>query len=61
MSDSKPKVKLIGQDGNIFNLMSIAGKALSKEKEKEMCDRIYDEAENYGQALTIIQDYVEII
>lgn len=40
----KPKCKLIGEDGNIFNLMSIASKTLKEtgmeEEAKEMIERI---------------------
>ena len=43
----KPKCPLIGQDGNIFNLMGIASKTLKR-------NGMYDEA------LSIIDEYVEI-
>ena len=40
----KPKCPLIGQDGNIFNLMGIASKTLKRngmyDEAKEMCSRI---------------------
>ena len=42
----KPDCPLIGQDGNIFNLMSIASRTLRQnglaEQAKEMCDRIHE-------------------
>lgn len=59
----KPKCPLIGQDGNIFNLMGIASKTLKRngmpEEAKEMCERITSSA-SYGEALSIIDEYVEI-
>jgi hypothetical protein len=60
---NKPKCKLIGEDGNIFNLMGIASRTLKeasmKEKAKEMCDKI-EACHSYGEALNIIGDYVDI-
>ena len=31
----KPKVKLVGQDGNVFNLMGLCSSALKKAKQEE--------------------------
>lgn len=60
----KPAVKLIGEDGNIFNLMAIAQRALEKaglhSQAEEMCSRIRTEAEDYDHALCIIAEYVDI-
>lgn len=60
---AKPKCALIGQDGNIFNLMGIASKTLERnnmrEQAKEMCKKIMT-SKNYHEALCIISDYVEI-
>ena len=59
----KPKCPLIGQDGNIFNLMGIASKTLKRNgmsnDAKEMCDRITSSG-SYDEALSIIDEYVEI-
>ncbi len=59
----KPKCPLIGQNGNIFNLMGIASKTLKRNgmsnDAKEMCDRITSSA-SYDEALSIIDEYVEI-
>ncbi len=61
---NKPKCKLVGEDGNIFNLMGVASKALKeaglKEESEEMVKRIPIEARNYIHALAIIMEYVEI-
>ena len=60
----KPKCALIGQDGNIFNLMGIASRTLKQngmqEQAKEMNERITTSAKNYNEALCIIGEYVEI-
>ncbi len=59
----KPDCKLIGEDGNIFNLMGIASKTLRQngmaEQAVEMRDRICASG-SYGEALCIIGDYVNI-
>lgn len=60
----KPKCALIGQDGNIFNLMGIASETLERNNmetlAEEMCNRIVSETKNYYEALCIIGEYVEI-
>ena len=59
----KPKCSLIGQNGNIFNLMGIVSKTLKRNgmsnDAKEMCDRITSSG-SYDEALSIIDEYVEI-
>ncbi len=58
----KPVCKLIGQDGNIFNLMGIACRALRdaglEKRAVEMIERI-SLAQDYDEALRIILEYVE--
>lgn len=59
----KPDCPLIGQNGNIYNLMGIAGQTLRKhgmeEQAKEMFQRI-TQCQSYESALSIIGDYVNI-
>lgn len=59
----KPNCKLIGEDGNIFNLMGIASRTLRQngmaDKAVEMRNRIR-ESGSYDQALCIIGEYVNI-
>lgn len=59
----KPKCQLIGQDGNVFNLMGIASKTLKENnmtnEAKEMCSRITASG-SYDEALCIISEYVEV-
>lgn len=60
----KPDCPLIGQDGNIFNLMGIASRTLKRnglsEQASEMCSRITETAGSYSEALCIIGEYVNI-
>ena len=59
----KPKCKLIGEDGNIFNLMGIASRTLQRaglsDKADEMKDRIIN-SNSYSEALSIICEYVKV-
>ena len=60
----KPDCPLIGQDGNIFNLMGIASRTLREhgmeEQAKEMNRRIRTSGCDYYGALNIIGEYVNI-
>lgn len=60
---NKPDCPLIGQDGNIFNLMGIASRTLRQngmaDEAKEMCSRITS-CGSYHKALGIIDEYVNI-
>ena len=63
--DLKPKVKLVGTDSNIFNVLGVAVEALRKsnlkdknEKIKEMSDKVFNSS-SYTEALSIITDYVD--
>lgn len=59
----KPRCKLIGEDGNIFNLIAIASRVLRQNQMSaqatEMQNRIYASG-SYEEALGIIQEYVEV-
>ncbi len=63
MTDERPKSPIIGADGNILNLMSIASRTLKQhgfeDEAKEMNIRISTEAKDYDDALNIISEYVE--
>ena len=60
---SKPDCKLIGEDGNIFNLMARASRTLREnglsEEATEMRERITSSG-SYDEALCIIGEYVNI-
>lgn len=59
----KPDCPLIGEDGNIFNLMGIASRTLKEngmaEQAREMRQRI-TQCQSYDSALSIIADYVNV-
>lgn len=58
----KPKMQLIGQDGNIFAIMGRASRLLKSSgqgnKAKEMRDRVMS-CDSYQKALSIVSEYVE--
>ena len=60
----KPDCALIGQDGNMFNLLGIASRTLREhgmgEQAKEMSNRIMTSGVDYNGALNIIGEYVNI-
>jgi hypothetical protein len=71
LEHEKPKVQLSGQDGNVFNLMSICFRALEKaglpDKATEMRDRIesMEDEDNehisgYDKALQIMMEYCDV-
>lgn len=63
MQKDKPVAKLIGQDGNVFNLVGICSKVLKRaglaDSAKEMTNRVFS-AGSYDEALSIMSEYVEI-
>ena len=70
--NEKPEAEVIGQDGNIFAILGTSARAIRKycrenqmnnaqEIIKEMNDRVTLKAEDYFDALNIIQDYVYFV
>lgn len=60
----KIKVNLIGEDGNIFNLVGIISREMRRngleELASEMRNRVFN-SESYDNALQIIMEYVDIV
>ena len=58
----RPKMKLVGEDGNIFAILGRASRLLREngqaEQAKEMSSRVYQSGDYY-KALHIISEYVE--
>ena len=58
----RPKMKLLGEDGNIFAIMGRASLLLKNagqsDKAKEMRDRV-TASQSYSEALNIVSEYVE--
>jgi hypothetical protein len=60
---TKPKVQLIGENGNIFAILGRCSKVLKREGQekeaKEMSGKVFA-SKSYEEALSIITDYVEV-
>lgn len=60
--DEKPIAKVLGEDGNVFNLIGICLKAMKKAGIKDKCEEMTNKvtsANSYDEALLIMQEYVE--
>ena len=58
----KPKMELLGQDGNIFGIMGRASRLLKQAGMKEQSDEMINRVTacgDYNKALNIISEYVE--
>ena len=59
---SRPELKLLGHNGNIFSILGDASRLLRcagmSEQANEMADRVHKSG-NYYEALGIISEYVE--
>ena len=60
----KLKCRLIGEDGNIFNLMGSVSRNLKEagepEKAEEIIRRITSDAKSYDEALAMLMEYVDV-
>lgn len=59
----KPDCRLIGENGNIFNLMGIAARTLRKNDMSEQATEMIHKVTNsgsYAEALMVIGQYVNI-
>jgi hypothetical protein len=63
MDDSRPKCKLSGEDGNVFNIIGSVAKALKKAdyeaKAKEFIEKAFN-SKSYDAVLVLAQEYVDI-
>lgn len=61
---NKIEVKLIGENGNIFNLIGITMREMSKyglkQEAQEMKERVFS-CGSYNEALNIIMEYVDVV
>ena len=58
----KPRMELLGQDGNIFGIMGQASRLLKRAGMKEQADEMFNRVTacgDYHEALNIISEYVE--
>lgn len=62
MSKTGVKVKIVGTDGNVFNLLGICRRALFEARKMEYWDEFFKEATsgNYYHALGVISEYFDV-
>jgi len=64
VKQKKPKAKLVGTDGNVFNTLGICAKALRTagltEESKEMTEKVF-KARSYDEALHIMSEYCQFV
>ena len=59
----KPPCQLVGEDGNVFNVIGRVAKALRLAGQKNRADEWIERAmiqESYGAVLALANDYVEV-
>lgn len=60
----KPECRLVGENGNIFNLLAVANRVLKahdmRAEAAEMRERVF-KCKNYDEALWIIGEYVDVV
>lgn len=60
--NKKPKARIIGADGNVFNLIGICSRALKdngfRNEAEEMCKRVTS-SKSYDEALSIMCEYID--
>lgn len=59
---NKPKVKLVGEDGNVFNIIGLVCRALNKAGLREEAVEFQNKAmkqKSYDDVLVLLFDYVD--
>lgn len=63
LEKKKPRCKLIGENGNVYNLIGIVRRTLQdngfEDQAKELMSRVYGMG-SYDEVLMLFQEYVEI-
>ena len=60
---TKPRCKLIGQDGNVFNVIGIVSQTLKRDgkrqEAKEFVEKAYN-ASSYNEVLILTMEYIQV-
>jgi hypothetical protein len=59
----KPTVKLIGEDGNVFNIIGLVRKALKRAGHPDLADEFSNKAmkqPSYDHVLALVTEYCEV-
>jgi len=63
MTNTKPKVKLTGTDGNVFSLVGLVAKALRRAGLADQAEKFTTRAWNshsYGEVLQLCMEYCDV-
>ena len=61
--NKKPIAKVIGEDGNVFNLIGICSRALKRAGQNDKATELFKKVTScgsYDEALCIMSDYCEL-
>lgn len=59
----KPTVQLIGEDGNVFNIIGLVSRELKRAGQSELAKEFQEKAvqcESYDEVLRLVMTYVEV-
>ena len=62
-TSEKPRCKLVGEDGNVFNLIGIVMRTLKSNGQAEKATEFWERAQqanSYDEVLVMMNDYVEV-
>lgn len=63
MEATKPTVKLINEDGNVFSIIGKVQRALNRAGQQDKAAEFVDKAfstKSYDEVLQLLRDYVEV-
>lgn len=63
MESEKPSCKLLGENGNVFNIMMLVSQCLKKAGRPEQAEKFEKaavECESYEHVLRLVTEYVEV-
>ena len=61
--DNKPKCKLVGQDGNVFNIIGIVSRTLKRAGQRDKANEFVEKARqsrSYDSVLQLCFQYVDV-
>lgn len=61
---SKPRCKLIGENGNVFNIIGLVNRTLKADSQPDKAKEFTEKAfacRSYSEVLSLLTDYVEVV
>jgi len=63
MEKVKPECKLLGEDGNVFNIICLVSRALKKDEQEDKAKEFRTKAmecSSYDEVLRLTDEYVDV-